>query len=96
MRYPLPYAFARTQQLLLEEQAGAYTLWLHPASPPGGVSEVMRKYPGCQLQPQPAEVLIGTAAPHRHPLVMGPSSVHTNRASLDASIARIRKLIQPC
>ena len=58
MRYPLPYAFARTQQLLLEEQAGAYTLWLHPASPPGGVSEVMRKYPGCQLEPQPAEVLI--------------------------------------
>jgi redox-sensitive bicupin YhaK (pirin superfamily) len=41
---------------------------------------------------QPAEVLIGTAAPHLHPLVMGPSSVHTNRASLDASIARIRKI----
>ena len=58
MRYPLPYAFARTQQLLLEEQGGAFTLWLHPASPASGVSEVMRKYPGCQIEPQPAEVLI--------------------------------------
>ena len=58
MRYPLPYAFARTQQLLLEEQAGAYTLWLHPASPASGLGEVMRKYPGCQIAPQPAEVLI--------------------------------------
>jgi redox-sensitive bicupin YhaK (pirin superfamily) len=41
---------------------------------------------------QPAEVLIGTAAPHLHPLVMGPSSVHTNRVSLDAGMARIRKI----
>ena len=41
---------------------------------------------------QPAEVLIGTAAPHLHPLVMGPSSVHTNRVSLDAAMARIRKI----
>jgi len=58
MRYPLPYAFARTQQLLLEEHGGEYTLWLHPASPAGGVGEVMRKYPRCQIAPQPAEVLI--------------------------------------
>ena len=34
MRYPLPYAFARGQQLLLEEaDDGALTLWM-PKVPP--------------------------------------------------------------
>jgi general secretion pathway protein E len=42
--YPLPYAFARTQQLLLEDQAGALTLWVHTATPPSALSEVMRKF----------------------------------------------------
>jgi general secretion pathway protein E len=42
MRHPLPYAFARTQQLLLEDDAGTCTLWLHTAST--GVSEVMRQH----------------------------------------------------
>ena len=27
MRYPLPYAFARSSQLLLEEDAGQHLLW---------------------------------------------------------------------
>ena len=27
--YPLPYAFARSHQLLLEEQDGTLTLWIH-------------------------------------------------------------------
>jgi general secretion pathway protein E len=58
MRYPLPYPFARTQQLLLEEQGGEFTLWLHPASAASGVSEVMRKYPVRQIESQPAEVLV--------------------------------------
>lgn len=44
MRYPLPYAFARNQQVLLEDDAGALTLWMHAQTPPGGPSEVMRKY----------------------------------------------------
>lgn len=44
MRYLLPYAFARSQQLLLEEDAGALTLWLSPESGPSGQSEVMRKF----------------------------------------------------
>ncbi|KIQ30103.1 general secretion pathway protein GspE [Variovorax paradoxus] len=45
MRYPLPYAFARSQQLLLEEaDDGRYTLWMssHPAR--SAVGEVARKY----------------------------------------------------
>ena len=45
MRHPLPYAFARTQQVLLEENLGELTLWLHPASPASAVAEVMRKHP---------------------------------------------------
>ncbi|MDD2881186.1 MAG: type II secretion system ATPase GspE [Rhodoferax sp.] len=58
MRYPLPYAFARTHQLLLEEDADARTLWLHPASNAAAVSEVCRKYPQLQLQTQAAAVLV--------------------------------------
>ncbi len=41
---------------------------------------------------QAARILIGTAKPHAFPLVLGPSSVHTNAASLakaGAEIARI-------
>jgi len=44
MRYPLPYAFARTSQLLLEDDGRDLTLW-HGAEPPRAAwSEVMRKY----------------------------------------------------
>ena len=56
-RYPLPYAFARNQQLLLEQDGDALTLWLHTATPPGGISEVMRKHAGAQVEMLPAEVL---------------------------------------
>ena len=54
MRYPLPYAFARNQQLLLQEDTGQLTLCLHPDSPCGGIGEVMRQYAvhGIELQPQ--------------------------------------------
>jgi general secretion pathway protein E len=44
MSYPLPYAFARTQQLLLQEQSGNLTLWVHAHTPPSALGEVMRKY----------------------------------------------------
>ena len=44
MRYPLPYAFARSNALLLEDDGHALTLW-HNASPdPAALGEVMRKY----------------------------------------------------
>ena len=46
-RYPLPYAFARSQQLLLEDFGGDLTLWLHSLGTPqtaGAISEVMRKF----------------------------------------------------
>jgi general secretion pathway protein E len=54
MRYPLPYAFARTQQLLLEEDAGRLCLRVHSATPASAIAEVMRKYRIDRLQPQPA------------------------------------------
>ena len=44
MRYPLPYAFARSQQILLEDDGARLTVWLSDESSPGGQSEVMRKY----------------------------------------------------
>ena len=41
---------------------------------------------------RPAEILVGTARRHEHPLVLGPSSVHTNAASLAAGARRIDAL----
>ncbi len=58
MRYPLPYAFARTSQLLLEEDAGALTLWLHPASSVSAVSEVGRKFAVQYVEVQAADALV--------------------------------------
>jgi len=58
MRYPLPYAFARTHQLLLEDDDGRLTLLTHPQSAGSALGEVLRKYPGCHLQTQPASSLI--------------------------------------
>lgn len=49
MRYPLPYAFARTQQLLLEDDGGQLVLW-HAGAPAPAWSEVLRKYPIRSLQ----------------------------------------------
>ena len=58
MRYPLPYAFARTHQLLLEDDDGQLTLCLHADCSPSALSEVLRKYPTSQLQTLAAHVLI--------------------------------------
>ncbi|MDM0045332.1 ATPase, T2SS/T4P/T4SS family [Variovorax dokdonensis] len=45
MRYPLPYAFARSQQLLLEETDSGELLLRMPTVPArSGLGEVMRKY----------------------------------------------------
>jgi general secretion pathway protein E len=50
MRYPLPYGFARSQQLLLEDDGATAVLW-HAGSPaPGAWSEVMRKFQVRTLQ----------------------------------------------
>jgi len=43
-RYALPYAFARSHQLLLEDDGTRLTLWLCSDSAPNAISEVMRKW----------------------------------------------------
>jgi hypothetical protein len=43
-KYPLPYAFARSHQLLLEDDGTRLTLWLCPDSAANAISEVMRKW----------------------------------------------------
>jgi general secretion pathway protein E len=58
MRHPLPYAFARTQQLLLEDNVGDLTLWLHPGSNTSGLSEVMRKYDVRRIETLAADALV--------------------------------------
>ncbi|WP_048441777.1 type II secretion system ATPase GspE [Caenimonas sp. SL110] len=51
MRYPLPYAFARGHQLLLEDDGQTLTLW-HPAAPASAaLTEVIRKYGVRALHP---------------------------------------------
>jgi general secretion pathway protein E len=57
MRYPLPYAFARTQQLLLEDDDSTLTLWVHVATPPSAVGETLRKYAVHSVQTQDAATL---------------------------------------
>ncbi len=57
-RYPLPYAFARTHQLLLEEDDGDLTLCLHSTSSASGASEVGRKFGMHHIEMHPADVLI--------------------------------------
>ncbi|CAB5662566.1 Type II traffic warden ATPase [Delftia tsuruhatensis] len=44
MRYPLPYAFARTSQLLVEDDGHDPVLWHGPAPDWQAVSEVQRKH----------------------------------------------------
>ncbi|NBY33898.1 MAG: type II secretion system protein GspE, partial [Betaproteobacteria bacterium] len=44
MRHPLPYAFARTHQLLLEDDGRTLTLWHLPEPPAGAWSEVLRMH----------------------------------------------------
>jgi len=44
MRHPLPYAFARTHQLLLEDDGRSLTLWHHEQPAAGAWSEVLRSH----------------------------------------------------
>ena len=57
MRYPLPYAFARTHQLLLEEDGDHSTLWHGAAPDASACSEVMRRHPVTALQATDANTL---------------------------------------
>ena len=57
MRYPLPYAFARGHQLLLEDDGQSLTLW-HPSAPASAaLTEVIRKYGVRALHPLDSSAL---------------------------------------
>ena len=57
MRHPLPYAFARTAQLLLEDDGHQLVLWHGPHPDAGALSEVLRKHAVQQLLPLDAPAL---------------------------------------
>ncbi len=57
MAYLLPYAFARSSQLLLEAEGDQLVLWHGPTPAPAALSEVLRKYPVQHLQPLDAPAL---------------------------------------
>ena len=60
VQYPLPYAFARSHQLLLEEADGQLTLWLHALDSErttSAVGEVNRKFGITQVQTEGIEAL---------------------------------------
>ena len=50
MRHPLPYAFARTAQLLLEDDGQQPVLWHGPAPDMALLGEVLRKHAVRHLQ----------------------------------------------
>ena len=58
VRHPLPYAWAKANTLLLEDNGDQLTLWMPPSSPPSAASaEVMRLYAVDAVQVEPADSL---------------------------------------
>ena len=57
MRHPLPYAFARSSQLLLEDDGQQLVLWHGPQPDAGALSEVLRKHAVQQLMQIDAALL---------------------------------------
>jgi general secretion pathway protein E len=92
VKFPLPYAFARTQQVLLQDDAGELTLWLHPASPRSAVAEVLRKYSATQ-QPIAMESIAQDALAQRTSAAyaQGESSAATvvSEVQTDADLSRM-------
>ena len=58
MRYPLPYAFARTNQLLLEDNGQDVVMLLHGATSRNALTEVLRKFKVASVQTLAQEVLV--------------------------------------
>lgn len=57
VRHPLPYAFARAHNVLLETDAGRTTMWASDGIAMSTLSEVMRLYSVHQFEREPVEVL---------------------------------------
>jgi general secretion pathway protein E len=58
MRFPLPYAFAREQQMLLQEDDASLSLIVHAGSPLGAVSEVLRRFAVGAVSTMPVDELV--------------------------------------
>ena len=58
MKFPLPYGFARENQLLLEEEGAHLTLVVHPQSARSAIGEVLRKYTVHTVHTLAAEALV--------------------------------------
>ena len=58
MKHPLPYAFAREQQLLLQDDGAGLALMAHAATPRSAIGEVLRKYGPARLVAVPADELV--------------------------------------
>jgi len=56
-RHPLPYAYARSNSILLECDADRATLWASEGVSPSALSEVMRVYAVDAIEREPAESL---------------------------------------
>jgi len=87
MRYPLPYGFARSQQLLLEDDGGQLVLW-HAGAPAPAWTEVMRKFQVRTLQQlEPAALAQRISAAY----AQGESSAATvvSEVQNDADLSRI-------
>ena len=57
-RFLLPYAYAKANTLLLEEQAGELVLWAPPEVPLSVLSEVHRLYAVARMESQDAALLM--------------------------------------
>ena len=75
MRHPLPYAFARSFQLLLEDDGQRSVLLHSPSSDLGALSEVMRRHA--------VQEVIGTEA---GPLAQRISAAYSQSESTAASV----------
>ncbi len=52
MRYLLPYAFARSHQMLLEQESGRLTLWISGRSNRQALAEVLRQHGQGDIRPE--------------------------------------------
>lgn len=91
MRYPLPYAFARGSQLLLEDDGAHLSLWHNGAPDAAALGEVMRRYGAAgaiALQQLPADALaqrISAAYSERE----GSAAAVVNAVESDVDLSRM-------
>ena len=58
-RHPLPYAFAKAHNLLLEDDGQQLMLWAAETTPASALSEVTRLFDVAQFEREPAATLAG-------------------------------------